>query len=133
MTDPIADMLTRIRNGLAVRKEEVVLPMSKVKHNVAKILEQQKYIEKVEVIKRSAGKSQFNDLRIVLKYAKGVPSISHLKRVSKPGLRVYASREKLPRVLNNYGIAIMSTSQGVMTNKEAKRKGIGGEVLCEIY
>jgi small subunit ribosomal protein S8 len=134
MTDPIADMLTRMRNALAVNKEEVVLPMSKIKLNIAKILEQGGWIEKTEVISTASKKSKFDEIKIILKYNKnGRPSIEHLKRISKPGLRVYAGKDKLPKVLNNFGIAIISTPEGLMTNKEAAKKGLGGEVICEIY
>jgi len=137
MTDPISDMLTRIRNASAVKKSEVVLPMSKIKHEIAKILERDGWIEKVEIIKEKGkknGKAAFDSLKIILKYDfEGRPAISSLKRVSKPGLRVYASKDELPRVLNNAGIAIISTSQGLMTNKEARKKKVGGEVICEIY
>ncbi len=133
--DPIADMLTRIRNALAVRKQDVVLPMSKMKYEIAKILEKEGWVYKVEVIKNKSKKgSNFDELRIILKYKKsGKPAITCLKRVSKPGLRVYVTKDKLPKVLNNMGIAIISTSAGIMTNKEARRNGIGGEVICEIY
>ncbi len=137
MTDPISDMLTRIRNASAVGKYEVVLPMSKVKHEIAKILEKEGWIQKVEVIKGNNEKNstaKFDQLKIVLKYKKsGKPFIACLKRVSKPGLRTYVGKEELPRVLNNLGIAIISTPQGMMTNKEARKKGIGGEVICEVY
>ncbi len=136
MTDPIADMLTRIRNASAVRKREVVLPMSKVKHNIAQILEQEGWVAKVEVIKSQGEKnnsSVFDELKIVLKYKNNKSAISSLKRISKPGCRVYVNKDKLPRVLNNLGIAIISTPLGVMTNKKARKKGVGGEVICEIY
>ncbi|KKR19926.1 MAG: 30S ribosomal protein S8 [Parcubacteria group bacterium GW2011_GWE2_39_37] len=137
MIDPIADMLTRIRNASAVRKEEVVLPMSKIKYNISKILEQEGRIVKAEVIKGAGKKNDskaFDELKIVLKYKKdGASAISSLKRISKPSLRVYVSKNELPRVLNNLGFAVISTPQGMMTNKEAKKKGIGGEVVCEIY
>ena len=136
MTDPIADMLTRIRNALAVGKSEVVLPMSKIKHNIAKILEQSGWVAKVEVIKIKNGDSRaaFNELKIILKYTKsGKPAITSLKRISKPGRRIYAGKDKLPKVLNNLGIAIISTPQGVMTNKQARQQNMGGEVICEIY
>jgi len=137
MTDPIADMLTRIRNALAVGKGEVILPMGKIKYNIVKILERDGWITKTEVVKTKSKKnsgSVFDELKIVLKYnEKGKPAIASLNRISKPGCRVYVSKDKLPRVLNNLGIAILSTSQGVMTNKEARQKGIGGEVVCEIY
>jgi small subunit ribosomal protein S8 len=136
MTDPIADMLTRIRNAQAVNKETAVLPMSKIKYNIAKILEQGGWIEKVEIIKSQAKKnysSVFNELKLTLKYRNGEPAISSLKKISKPGLRIYAKKTELPRVLNNLGIAIISTPKGIMTNKEARKQGLGGEVICEIY
>ncbi|MFA5021629.1 MAG: 30S ribosomal protein S8 [Patescibacteria group bacterium] len=131
MTDPIADMLTRIRNALAVRKPEVVLPFSKIKIAIAEILKQNGYIKQVEKIEGVGGK--FNEIRIVLKYNSKEPAIENLKRISKPGRRVYVPKDKLPIVLNNLGIAIISTPQGLMTNKEAKKKNLGGEVICEIY
>ncbi len=136
MTDPIADMLTRIRNASAVKKREVVLPMSKVKYNIAQILEQEGWVAKVEIIKSQGEKNNsfvFDELKIVLKYKNNKSVISSLKRISKPGCRVYVNKNKLPRVLNNLGIAIISTPLGVMTNKEARKKGVGGEVICEIY
>jgi small subunit ribosomal protein S8 len=136
MIDPIADMITRIRNASAVKKFEVVLPMSKIKFEVAKILEKEGWVQKTEVIKGVGGEDgcAFDRLKIVLKYKKsGRSVITSLKRISKPGLRIYVKKEELPRVLNNMGIAIISTPQGIMTNREARKKGIGGEVLCEIY
>ena len=136
MTDPIADMLTRIRNAQAVNKKTVVLPMSKIKYSIAKILEQGGWIEKAEIIKAEVKKnssSAFNEIKLELKYRNGQPAISSLKKISTPGRRVYADKTKLPRVLNNLGVAIISTSKGLMTNKEAKKQGIGGEVICEIY
>ena len=110
--------------------------MSKMKYNIAKILEQGGWITKAEVIKVKSKKnvsSIFNDLKLDLKYKNGQPAISALKKISTPGRRVYAGKDELPRVLNNLGIAIISTSSGLMTNKEAKKKGLGGEVICEIY
>ena len=137
MTDPIADMLTRIRNASAVGKETVVLPMSKIKYGIAQILEREGHIAKVEVVKTKSkknGSAVFDELKIILKYKKdNRPAITSLKRISKPGRRVYASKEKLPRVLNNLGLTIISTSRGLLTNKEAAKAGIGGEVICEIY
>jgi len=137
MTDPIADMLTRIRNASAVGKETVVLPMSKIKYGIAQILEREGHIAKVEVVKTESkknGSAVFDELKIILKYKKdNRPAITSLKRISKPGRRVYASKEKLPRVLNNLGLAIISTSRGLLTNKEAAKAGIGGEIICEIY
>ncbi|MFH1233105.1 MAG: 30S ribosomal protein S8 [Patescibacteria group bacterium] len=137
MTDPIADMLTRIRNASAVGKEAIVLPMSKIKHNIARILEREGWVGAVEVIKTESEKNNsaiFDELKIVLKYKKNnQPMIACLKRISKPGLKIYANKAELPRVLNNLGIAIISTSRGLMTNKEAVKLGVGGEVICEIY
>jgi len=136
MTDPIADMLTRIRNALAVGKKSIVLPMSKIKFNIAKILEQGEWVDKVEVIKINSKKNNsavFDELKIILKYKNSEPAISSLKRISKPGRRVYVNRNELPKVLNNLGMAIISTPDGIMTNKQARKKGVGGEVICEIY
>lgn len=137
MIDPIADMLTRIRNASAVSKHEVVLPMSKIKFEIAKILKNEGWIENAEVLKTGKGRKAttvFDELKIVLKYKKnGRSAITSIKRISKPGLKIYANKETLPRVLNNMGIAILSTPQGLMTNKEARKKGLGGEVLCEVY
>jgi small subunit ribosomal protein S8 len=137
MIDPIADMLTRIRNASAIGKAEVVLPMSKIKYGIAKILEETHWVGKVEVIdKDSTGKSKavFKEMKIVLKYKdNGQPAIGYIKRISKPSHRIYVGKDELPRVLNNMGIAIISTPQGLMTNKEAGKKKVGGEVICEIY
>ncbi len=136
MTDPIGDMLTRIRNASAVKKSDVTMPMSKLKFRVAETLEKEGWIQKVEVVKASKdeSKSSFDELKVVLKYKKsGKSAINTIKRVSKPGLRVYVGKDELPKVLNNLGIAVISTSQGVMTNKEARKKQLGGEVLCEVY
>lgn len=128
-TDPIADMLTQIRNALQVKKSEVVLPYSKVKHDIASILAREGYVGPVQKVDEGYGW-----LRIVLKYEPNrQPSIASIKRISKPGRRVYAAKEKLPWVLNNYGVAIVSTSRGIMTNREARRKRVGGEVICEVY
>ncbi|MEI7497948.1 MAG: 30S ribosomal protein S8 [Candidatus Falkowbacteria bacterium] len=137
MIDPIADMLTRIRNASAVGKREVVLPMSKIKLSIGQILEREGWVGKVEVIKAGGQKnqaSQFDQLKIVLKYLPdGKPAISFLQRISKPSLRRYVGKDELPRVLNNMGIAILTTPRGLMTNKEARKHGLGGEVICEIY
>lgn len=137
MTDPIADMLTRIRNAQAVKKPAVIIPMNKMKKEIARILKEEGWIYDFEVIKSSLIKnktSAFDDLKVVLKYKKsGRPAITNIKRISRPGLRVYVDKESLPRVLNNLGVAIISTSRGLMTNKEARKHGLGGEVVCEIY
>jgi small subunit ribosomal protein S8 len=136
MTDPIADMLTRIRNALAVNKPEVILPFSKIKFEIGKILESHGYIEKNELItpELSKNEGQFDALKIILKYSDNKePAIRSLVRISKPGQRVYAAKENLPKVLGGMGIAIISTSQGLMTDKEARKRKLGGEILCEIY
>ena len=136
MTDPIADMLTRIRNAQAVKLPTVVLPMSKIKHGIAKILEAGGWVREVKIIKTKGNKNSssiFNELKIDLKYKNGQPVITSLKKISTPGRRVYANKNELPRVLNNLGLAIISTPRGLMTNKEAKKQGIGGEVICEIF
>lgn len=137
MTDPIADMLTRIRNASAVKKDEVILPMSKTKYGIAKIFERDGWVEKAEIIKNAGkknGAAAFDQLKIVLKYKeKRQSAITLLKRISKPGLRVYVNKDQLPRVYNNLGMAVISTSEGLMTNKEAKKKKVGGEVICEVY
>jgi len=137
MTDPIADMLTRIRNALAVKKHEVVMPMNKIKYEIAKILKEEGLIYDVEIKEASGKKNKtrvFNELVVILKYRKsGKPCLMSLRRVSKPGLRIYVKKNNLPKVLNNLGIAIISTPQGLMTNKRARKKGLGGEVICEVY
>ena len=130
ITDPIADMLSRIRNAQAVKKSEVSLPFSRLKFELAKILKHENYLESVE----KQEEAKFPQLKIVLKYdGNNQPVITNIKRVSKPGKRIYVSKNKIPIVLNNLGILIISTSSGLMTNKEAKRKGVGGEILCEIW
>jgi len=129
MTDPIADMLTRIRNAVQLRKDEVVLPFSKIKFEIAKILEQEGYIKKAEKIENT-----FAKIKIILKYTSQKESvIQNLKRISKPGGKIYVHHRKIPYVLDGLGIAIISTSSGLMTNGEAKKRKIGGEVICEIY
>lgn len=138
MTDPIGDMLTRIRNAAASGKSDLVMPMSKIKYEIAKILEKENWIQKCEILGEEGAKAKekgiFKELKIVLKYKKsGRPAISSLKRISKPGLRVYASKDKMPVVLNGLGTAIISTSAGLMTAREARKNKNGGEVLCEIY
>ena len=126
MSDPIADMLTRIRNAQATEKVSVAIPSSKVKLAIAKVLKDEGYIE--EFAQRTIeGK---NVLEIGLKYYAGKPVIEKLERVSRPGLRIYKGRDDIPRVLNGLGVAIVSTSRGVMTDRRARESGVGGEVLC---
>jgi len=130
MTDPIADMLIRIRNAQAVKKETVQVPFSQMKHQIAKVLEQRKYIKSIELKGRKTKKV----FELTLKYDKEKePVIIGLKRISKPGLRTYASSHGIRRVRNGRGIAILSTSAGIMTDHDARKKNVGGEVLCEIW
>jgi len=136
MTDPIADMLTRIRNAQAVKKGEVLVPFSKIKMAIAKILQEEGYIEDRQVVKTTNKLgSEFEMIKINLLYSEDdrQPVIRQIKKISKPGCRVYVNHSQLPHVLGGYGIAIVSTSQGLMTNKRAKKEKIGGELICEIY
>ncbi|MEK9183270.1 MAG: 30S ribosomal protein S8 [Patescibacteria group bacterium] len=126
--DPISDMLTRIRNGLLARKKEVAVPFSKIKMGIAEILAKEGLVLKVEKTETFP-----EDLKIELKYINKEPAITSLKRVSVPSRRIYVDKDHLPKVRNNLGVAILSTSHGLMTNKEAGQKKIGGELLCEIY
>jgi len=126
MTDPIADMLTRIRNGLASAKAEVAMPSSKLKKSIAQVLKDEGYISDFSV-QDIDGKPV---LKVALKYYQGKPVIDRLERVSRPGLRIYKPKTDLPKVLAGLGIAIVSTSAGVMTDRAARKAGHGGEVLC---
>ena len=126
MTDPIADMLTRIRNGQKARKVSVAMPMSSVKVAVAKVLKDEGYVTDYS----SDGEGAEATLTVELKYYEGVPVIERVQRVSKPGLRVYRRKEDLPKFLGGLGVAIVSTSAGVMSDRQAREQGIGGEVLC---
>ena len=128
MTDPIADMLTRIRNGQKARKVNVSMPASTAKEAVAAVLKDEGYITGYETSGEGASKS----LNVELKYYEGAPVIETVKRVSKPGLRVYRGKEELPTVLGGLGIAIVSTSAGVMSDRQAREKGVGGEVICVV-
>ena len=125
MTDPIADMLTRIRNAQMTEKATCQMPSSKVKVAIARVLKDEGYIEGFKV----AGEEK-PVLEIALKYYAGRPVIEKIERVSKPGLRIYKAKDDIPRVMNGLGIAIVSTSQGVMTDRKARASGVGGEVLC---
>jgi small subunit ribosomal protein S8 len=128
MTDPIADMLTRIRNGQKARKVSVAMPSSTAKVAVAKVLKDEGYITGYET-EDSGAKAE---LTVELKYFEGTPVIERVQRVSKPGLRVYRGKEDLPKVLGGLGVAIVSTSAGVMSDRQAREQGIGGEVLCVV-
>ena len=129
ITDPIADMLTRIRNANAQRHETVDVPASKMKKSIAEILLDEGYIKSFEEIEDNSQ----GIIRITLKYVNKQKVISGLRRISKPGLRVYANKEELPQVLGGLGIALISTSKGIMTDKKARQEGIGGEVLAYIW
>ena len=130
MTDPIADMLTRIRNALVQKHDVVSMPVSKEKKAIAKILKEEGFITDYAI----EGDGQFKELTITLKYTEDKQRvISGLRRISKPGLRVYAHADELPRVLNGLGIAIISTSNGVMKDREARKQHVGGEVLAYIW
>ena len=131
MTDPIADMLTRIRNANTAKHDTVDIPASKMKLSIAKILLDEGYIKSYEVVENG----NFKDIRVTLKYGKDKNEkiISGLQRISKPGLRVYASKNDLPKVLGGLGVAIISTNKGVVTDKEARKLGVGGEVLCFVW
>lgn len=128
MSDPVADMLTRIRNGQAANKKSVALPSSSLKLSIAKVLQDEGYISgySTEMI------GSFPVLTIELKYYRGAPVIEEIKRVSRPGLRIYKSKDELPKVLGGLGIAIVSTSNGVMTDRAARAQGHGGEIICTV-
>ena len=128
MSDPIADMLTRIRNAQAVEKSVVVMPSSKIKVAIAQVLKDEGYVEGFAV-KTDGGKSQ---LEIGLKYYAGRPVIERIERVSRPGLRIYKGRDAIPQVMNGLGVAIVTTPKGVMTDRKARQTGVGGEVLCYV-
>ncbi len=128
MSDPIADMLTRIRNAQAVEKASVVMPSSKLKAAIAKVLKDEGYIDEFAVTEQG-GKST---LTIGLKYYAGRPVIERLQRVTRPGLRVYKGRNEIPQVMNGLGVAIISTPQGLMTDRKARATGVGGEVICYV-
>ena len=126
MSDPIADMLTRIRNAQMTERATVLMPSSKVKIAIAKVLKDEGYIDGFKI----GGEEQKPVLEIALRYYAGRPVIEKIERISKPGLRIYKSKDDIPRVMNGLGIAIVSTSQGVMTDRKARATGVGGEVLC---
>jgi len=141
MTDPIADMLTRIRNALLVKKQVIIFPHSKLKFNIGKILEKENLIKKVEVIDwgKEKGKdankaTNFKQIKITLKYdAQQQSIINSLRKISTPGRRIYVKGNRIPSVLQGFGLAILSTSKGLMTDQEAREHNIGGEVICQIW
>lgn len=130
MTDPIADMLTRIRNALMASYNSVDIPGSRMKINIAKVLKSEGFIKNFKLVD---DKKQ-GIIKIYFKYdEKGVPTIDGLKRVSKPGCRIYAKRDNIPKILNGFGINILSTSKGIITDKQAREIGVGGEIICSIW
>ena len=128
MSDPIADMLTRIRNAQSVEKASVTMPSSKLKVAIAQVLKDEGYIDSF-VVRSDSGKSE---LEIGLKYYAGRPVIERIERVSRPGLRIYRGRDAIPQVMNGLGVAIVTTPKGVMTDRKARQSGVGGEVLCYV-
>jgi small subunit ribosomal protein S8 len=129
MTDPIADMLTRIRNATIVRDKIVEIPVSRIKREIVKILKEEGYIQDFELVED--GKQ--GKVKVYLKYNGKEKVISGLKRISKPGLKVYVKKDEIPKVLGGLGIAVLSTSQGIMTDRKARNAGVGGEVLCYVW
>jgi len=129
VTDPISDFLLRIRNASKAKKLRVEIPASIMKRGLAEILKRENYIHDYSIVEDN----KQNFLKIQLKYREGLPAISGLKRISKPGLRLYKPADQLPRVLNGLGTAVISTSKGLMTDKEARSQAIGGEVICYIW
>jgi small subunit ribosomal protein S8 len=130
MTDPIADMLTRIRNAQMARKADVFMPFSKIKFGIAQILVKEGYLESADKVDGA----QFPELKLVLKYDNDQkPAIQNIQRVSRVGRRVFSPKDSLPRVLNGYGFAVISTSKGLLTDNEARKAGVGGEIICEVY
>ena len=130
VTDPIGDMLTRIRNGSRAHQAQVVMPLSKLKQQIAEVLKSEGFVKDVHVHKTSAQ----GEMTVVLKYDReGEPAFSHVKRVSKPGLRRYVGYQDLPRVLNGLGASILSTPKGILVDREARKQKLGGELLCTIW
>ena len=127
MTDPIADMLTRIRNGYMARKKEVIVPYSGLKKGIGELLVSAGYLSKMEV------KDNNKNITLELVYMEGRPAINNIKRMSKPGRRVYLRSSLIPNPLSGYGLAIVTTSQGLMSGKEAKKKKLGGEIICQVW
>ena len=131
MSDPVADMITRIRNGLQVRREFVEVGASRVKRSIADVLSREGYIG---VVRNITARTGHPSLRIFLKYDEdGLPAIRRIGRVSKPGRRVYSGVQDIPRVLNGLGISVLTTSQGILSDREARAQGVGGEILCEVW
>jgi len=130
MNDPLSDLLTRIRNGQAARLSEIKSPASKLRANVLEVLKREGYIRDYAVTQNDNGSAQLN---VELKYSEGLPVIKEIKRVSKPGRRVYTQVKDVPRVYNGLGISILSTPRGVLSDKEAREANVGGEILCRVF
>jgi small subunit ribosomal protein S8 len=129
LTDPIADMLTRIRNAVRIKSEKVDIPISKIKLEIAKILKEEGFIRAYKILKdRKQG-----ILRVILKYVDNESVISGLRRISKPGRRVYVDRNEIPKVIGGLGVAILTTSKGILSDKTCRRDGVGGEVICYVW
>lgn len=131
VNDPIADMLTRLRNALTRKKDSIELPYSKMKFGVLEVLKSRGLIDSCEIVGEEKDAKKI--LKVNLKYVKGMPAITHLKRVSKPGRRVYTDYKSIPVVKNNYGFVILSTSRGIKDTFSAKKEKVGGEIMCEIF
>ncbi len=129
MSDPIADMLTRIRNGLHAEKAEISMPASRTKASIAEVLKNEGFIKSY----KTAGEGATKTLDIELKYFQGAPVIEEIHRISKPGRRVYAGSTEIPKVRDGLGVALVSTSRGIMTDKTARETGVGGEILCTVF
>ena len=127
--DPIGDMLTRIRNAVLNKHESVEIPASKLKESVLKILKKEGYIADFKI----KSKKEFSVINVDLLYKNGQPPLQHIERVSKPGLRVYTPSTRIPRVLSGFGLVVLSTPQGVMSGRDARKKGIGGEIICKVW
>lgn len=129
MTDPIADLLIRIKNAHMARQSQLLVPFSRIKKNIAEIMQKEGYLESVEVVSTSP----FAQIEIKLRYIGRSPAVSDVKRLSKPGRRLYVPAKDIPKALGGYGITILSTSKGIMTDKEARKQNIGGELICQVW
>ncbi len=129
MTDPIADFIIRIKNAFLAKRHEVLVPYSKMKHSLAEILIKEGYLDSVAIDETGP----FKQIVLQLKYVKDLPSVTDVKRLSKPGRRLYSTAADIPRALGGYGITIVSTSRGIMTDKQAKKQNVGGELLCQVW
>jgi small subunit ribosomal protein S8 len=136
MTDPIADMLTRIRNASLINKKEVAVPFSKIKMHIANILVKEGYLKKAEEVSAKTASSEKGVhpyIALTLQYNGSAPAITHIKRISKPGHRRYVKKDEIEKVLSGFGVAILSTPKGLLTNEEARKHDVGGELICEVY